>query len=80
MIIDKGNYVLIKIDGKYRTCVSCGKPLEHDKVSLKANHHCSKAHENRRAGVHRSYQGFRNERRKTFGQRLSDGFQITEVD
>lgn len=73
--IDCGDYYICKVDGSPMRCVSCQKPKEYSKETKLCKHKCSKAHENRRMGAHRAQEKSPAMfRKKTWGQRLTDGF------
>ena len=60
-------------------CVSCGKPIELGPSGY-PNHHCSRAHEAAKEAANRAHEETPKPRRRSYGQRLAEGFEMLGED
>lgn len=78
-----GTYFTVSFDGHLERCVSCGRPIEHVKLSDGtcglANHRCPDSHDNIRAAKDRSDYDSRSENETPEGRRLYDGLLMMQL-
>lgn len=79
---DHGTYFTHHIEGMPMVCVSCRKPLEYKKYEDGSAggciHQCPVSHEASSQGAHALEH--REEREKSFGERLGQGFSMLSDD
>lgn len=74
----KNGYYIYKCNGIIDRCVSCDKPIEHDLISKRKNHHCSEKHIRCvEAASTRFYEPL--ERNIPYYKRLKDGFRLLSM-
>lgn len=81
--VGRSTHFLVKVEGSFIGCVSCGKPIEHNKIGHRyyANHKCSPRHEGAKESANTRHRELGITRKETYGKRLSDGFDlVAEAD
>lgn len=76
--VERGLHFFVKVEGSFISCVSCGSPMEHNKIRGRyyANHKCSARHEAAKKSANTRHLALGIERTESYGKRLSDGFDL----